>query len=157
MTTEFRGDLQGQGHAFAVVVARFNEAVTGKLLEGALDAFERHGVGRDDIDVVRVPGSLEIPLAARRLAETRRYSAIVAVGCVIRHETRHFELVAEGATQGIVQTALETGVPVLHAVLACENLQQALDRAGGQHGNKGYEAAVNAIEMANLLRRLRAD
>ncbi len=154
MGTVWQGHCQGQGLSFAVVVARFNEDVTRRLLEGALRAFQEHGVAPEDVDVAWVPGSLELPVAAKRLAQSGRYHAIVALGCVIRHETRHFDLVAEGATHGLVRAALDTGVPVVHGVLACLTREQALDRAGGARGNKGYEAALTAIEMANLMRRL---
>ena len=156
MGTFFQGDVQGDGLTFAIVVARFNREVTECLLSGALEAFAQHGVDRERLDVVWVPGSLELPVVAKRLAQTGRYDAIVALGCVIRHQTRHFDLVCQGATQGLVQAALDTGVPVLHGVLACYTLEQARDRAGGPRGNKGYEVAVNAIEMGSLLRRLRS-
>ena len=141
----------------AVVVSRFNEVVTSRLLAGARTAIERHGVREEDVDVAWVPGSFELPLAARRLAESRRYDAVVCLGAVIRGETPHFEYVAGEAARGIADAARDTGVPVIFGVLTTDTLEQALERAGGKTGNKGYDAAVNAIEMANLLRRLRPD
>ncbi len=150
----YEGVCQGQGMSFAVVVARFNEDVTRRLLEGALQAFREHGVSQEEVDVAWVPGSLELPVAAKRLAQTGRYKAVIALGCVIRHETLHFDLVAKGATYGLVRAALDTGVPVIHGVLACLTKEQALDRAGGPRGNKGYDAALCAIEMATLFRGL---
>jgi len=151
----WQGRAWGEGLSFAVVVARFNEDVTRRLLEGALEALAQHGVPPERVDVVWVPGSLELPVVARELGKSGRYHAIIALGCVIQHETRHFDLVAQGATLGLVQAALETGVPVLHGVLACYTREQALDRAGGARGNKGYEVALNALEMAQLMQSLR--
>ncbi len=151
----WQGRAWGEGLSLAVVVARFNEDVTRRLLEGALEALAQHGVPPERVDVVWVPGSLELPVVARELGKSGRYHAIIALGCVIRHETRHFDLVAQGATLGLVQAALETGVPVLHGVLACYTREQALDRAGGARGNKGYEVALNALEMAQLMQSLR--
>jgi len=150
----WRGRCDGRGLSFAVAVARFNEEVTTRLLEGALQAFKERGA--ETVDVVWVPGSLELPVAAKWLAASGRYHAIVALGCVIRHETRHFDLVITGATHGLVQVAVETGVPVLHGILACYTKEQALDRAGGPRGNKGYEVALQAMEMASLMRSLSA-
>jgi len=152
--TVWQGRCEGQGLSFAVVVSRFNEDVTRRLLEGALQAFREHGVDAEAVDIAWVPGSLELPVVAKRLAQSGRYHAIVALGCIIRHETRHFDLVAEGATHGLVRAALDTGVPVVHGVLACLTKEQALDRAGGARGNKGYDAALSAIEMATLMRSL---
>ncbi|HXG42710.1 MAG TPA: 6,7-dimethyl-8-ribityllumazine synthase [Dehalococcoidia bacterium] len=151
----WQGRGGGEGLAFAVAVARFNEDITRRLLDGALSALSEHGVPPEAVDVVWVPGSLELPVIARELGKSGRYHAIIALGCVIRHETMHFDLVAQGATMGLVQASLETGVPVLHGVLACYTREQALDRAGGARGNKGYEVAVNALEMAHLMRQLR--
>ena len=152
----WQGQARGDGVSVAVAVARFNHDITQRLLQGALDALAEHGVPPERVDVVWVPGSLELPVVARELGRTGRYHAIVALGCVIRHETMHFDLVAQGATIGLVQAALETGVPVLHGVLACYTREQALDRAGGARGNKGYEVALNALEMAQLRQSLRA-
>ncbi len=154
---DFKGPLSGEGFAFAVVVSRFNELVTQKLLEGAQEAFQRHGVDPQLVDIVWVPGSFELPLVAKRLAESRRYDAIVCLGAVIRGQTDHYEHVARQAAEGVSRVALETGVPCLFGVLTTDNTEQALERAGGKYGNKGYDAAVAAIEMATLLRSLRAD
>ncbi|HXG36984.1 MAG TPA: 6,7-dimethyl-8-ribityllumazine synthase [Dehalococcoidia bacterium] len=150
----YQGNPRGEGRSFAIVVSRFNQHITEKLLEGACQALAEHGVAREDIPVAWVPGALELPLAVKRLAASGSYAAVIALGCVIQHETLHFQLVAEGATRGLLDASLETGVPVLHGVLACYDEQQALDRAGGKHGNKGYEAALGALEMAGLLEQL---
>ena len=157
MGQTFQGDLHGAGLRIAVVVSRFNEVVTSRLLAGARSALERHGVHEDDVDVAWVPGAFELPLAARKLAEGRRYDAVVCLGAVIRGETPHFEYVAGAAAGGIADAARDTGVPVIFGVLTPNTLEQAQERAGGKAGNKGYDAAVNAIEMANLLRQLRPD
>ena len=157
MGNTFQGELHGAGLRIAVVVSRFNEVVTSRLLAGARSALERHGVHEDDVDVAWVPGAFELPLAARKLAEGRRYDAVVCLGAVIRGETPHFDYVAGEAARGIADAARDTGVPVIFGVLTPNTLEQALERAGGKAGNKGYDAAVNAIEMANLLRRLRPD
>jgi 6,7-dimethyl-8-ribityllumazine synthase len=157
MGATFQGELQGAGLRIGVVVSRFNEVVTARLLSGARSALERHGVRDEDVDVAWVPGAFELPLVARRMAESRRYDAVVCLGAVIRGETPHFEYVAGEAARGIGQAARETGVPVSFGVITPNTLEQALDRAGGKVGNKGYDAAVNAIEMANLMRQLRPD
>jgi len=153
----FEGRLWGQGLAIAIVVSRFNELVTRALLAGAQDGLARHGVEPEGVDVAWVPGSFEIPLAARKLAESGRYQAVICLGAVIRGETPHFDQVANQASSGIARAALDTGVPVIFGVLTTETLEQALERAGGKMGNKGYAAAVAAIEMANLMRGLRPD
>jgi len=157
MGTVFQGELAGAGLRVALTVSRFNEAVTSRLLSGARSALERHGVREEDVDVAWVPGSFELPLAARRLAESRRYDAVVCLGAIIRGETPHFEYIAAEAARGIGQVAQDTGVPTIFGVLTPNTLEQAMDRAGGKVGNKGYDAAVNAIEMATLMRRLRPD
>jgi 6,7-dimethyl-8-ribityllumazine synthase len=144
--SEIRGDL----HA----ASRFNELVTRKLLEGALAALATHGVAVEDVDVVWVPGAFELPLVARRLAGSRTYDAVICLGCVIRGETVHFEHVAGQAAAGIREAGQTTGVPVTFGVLTTETLEQALDRAGGKHGNKGWDAATAAIEMSSLLEQL---
>ena len=149
------GALDGSGLTLAIVVSRFNEFVTGKLLAGAQDAAERSGVARHD--VFWVPGSFEIPIVARRLAGSGRYHAVVCLGAVIRHETAHFEYVAGQAAAGIQRAALDTGVPCIFGVLTCDTEEQALERAGGKHGNKGSEAVETAVRVANLLRDLPAD
>ncbi len=151
---DYQGGLSGVFGRFAVVAARFNELVVERLLAGAVQTFRRHGVGPDDIDVVYVPGSFEIPVAALRLARSGRYAAVVCLGCIIRGETDHYEYVAAAAAQGIARAALDSGVPVIFGVLTCDTLEQALDRAGGKAGNKGADAAAAALEMANLFRHL---
>lgn len=145
------------GWRFAIVVARFNQEITSRLLAGAEETLLEHGVRREDVDVFWTPGALELPLAALELARSSRYQGIIALGCVIKHETLHFELVAEGTTHGLVRVSLETGVPVLQGVLACYTEQQAIDRAGagGGKGNKGREAALSALEMARMMQTLR--
>jgi 6,7-dimethyl-8-ribityllumazine synthase len=146
--------LEARGRRFAVVASRFNRVVTDRLVEGTLAAFRQHGVSDDDVELVWVPGAFELPLVARRLADSGAVDAMVCVGAVIRGETDHFEHVAGQAAAGIQRTALDTGVPCIFAVLTTDTLEQALDRAGGKHGNKGWDAALSAIEMANLLDEL---
>jgi len=153
----FEGRLWGQGLSIAIVVARFNELVTRPLLSGAQDGLASHGVEPEDVDVAWVPGSFEIPVTARKLAESGRYQAIVCLGAVIRGETPHFDHVANQASSGIGRVALDTGLPVIFGIITADTLEQALERAGGKMGNKGYDAAVAAIEMANLMRGLRPD
>jgi len=153
----FEGRLWGEGLSIAVVVARFNESVTRALLSGAEDGLARHGVEPEGVDVAWVPGSFEIPVVARKLAESGRYQAVVCLGAVIRGETPHFDQVANQASSGIARVALDTGVPVIFGIITADTLEQALERAGGKMGNKGYDAAVAAIEMANLMRGLRPD
>jgi 6,7-dimethyl-8-ribityllumazine synthase len=148
------GSLSGQGLSLAIVVSRFNRLVTERLLAGAHDAIGRHGVDQEKVDVAWVPGALELPLAARRLAERGRYDAIVCLGAVIRGETPHFDYVASQAAAGISRVALDTGVPTIFGVITANTLEQALDRAGGKAGNKGYDAVITAIEMANLLEQV---
>jgi 6,7-dimethyl-8-ribityllumazine synthase len=150
----FEANLSGQGLSLAIVVSRFNRLVTERLLAGAHDALARHGVDQEKVDVAWVPGSLELPLAARRLAERGRYDAIVCLGTVIRGETPHFDYVASQAAAGISRVALDTGVPTIFGVITANTLEQALERAGGKAGNKGYDAVVTAIEMANLLEQV---
>ena len=152
--SEIRGDLHARGRRFAIAVARFNELVTGKLLEGALAALGAHGVAAEDVDVAWVPGAFELPLVARRLAGSRTYDAVICIGCVIRGETAHFEHVGSQAAAGIRAAGQTTGVPVTFGVLTTETLDQALDRAGGKHGNRGWDAATAAIEMSSLLEQL---
>jgi 6,7-dimethyl-8-ribityllumazine synthase len=148
---ELVGQATGVGRRFAVVVSRFNSLVTERLLAGALDAFARHGVPEEAVDVARVPGAFEIPLVAERLASSGAYGAVVALGAVVRGETSHYDHVCQAVTSGVLRASLDTGVPVLFGVLTTDTMEQALDRAGGKAGNKGAEAAVAAIEMANLV------
>ncbi|MDP3047373.1 MAG: 6,7-dimethyl-8-ribityllumazine synthase [Chloroflexota bacterium] len=150
----FEGKLIGEGLRFAVVISRFNEFITGKLLEGARDALRRHGVADGDVDVAWVPGSFEIPLVAKRLAESGRYDAVICLGAVIRGATPHFDYVASEVAKGVAAVGLTTGVPTIFGVLTTDTIEQASERAGTKAGNKGFAAAVAAIEMANLLRAL---
>jgi 6,7-dimethyl-8-ribityllumazine synthase len=151
----FEGQLNGAGLRFAVVVSRFNSFITDRLLGGATDALHRTGVADDMIDVVKVPGSWEVPMVAGELARQHRYDAVICLACVIRGETPHFDYVAAEAAKGVAHISAETGVPVAFGVLTTNTLEQAIDRAGAKGGNKGFDAAMTAIEMANLLRSLR--
>ena len=144
------GTLNSSGMRFAVVVSRFNAFITERLLLSAIDGLTRSGAERKDIDLVRVPGAFEIPLAARKLAETKRYDAIICLGCLLRGDTAHYDVIVNEVTRGIGQSAQETGIPHAFGVLTCETLEQAIDRAGLKMGNKGFEAALAAVEMANL-------
>ena len=154
LVQELQGELQGAGLRIAIVVARFNESVTSRLLQGALQGLAAHGVRDQDVTVAWVPGSFEIPTVAKRLVESARFGAIVCLGAVIRHETDHYKYVAAEAARGIAEVGRETGVPTTFGVLTTDSEAQALERAGGKEGNKGYDAAVAAVEMANLLRQL---
>ena len=151
MSPEFVGAPRGEGRRIAVAASRFNESVTQKLVDGALDALTRHGVAFDDVDVVWVPGAWELPIAARRLLSMDRYDGVVALGAVIRGETPHFEYVAGEAARGLQQAAVEFETPLGFGVLTCDSLAQALARAGGDHGNKGWDTALAVLEMASLL------
>jgi len=155
MARVIEGQLQAAGLRFAIVVSRFNSFITERLLAGALDALTRTGCNPETIDVIKVPGSWEIPLAAGELAKQRRYDAIICLSAIIRGETPHFDYVAGEAAKGVAHIAAETGVPVAFGVLTTNTLEQAIDRAGAKSGNKGFDAAMTAVEMANLLRVLR--
>jgi 6,7-dimethyl-8-ribityllumazine synthase len=150
----YEGDFSSPDGRFVLVAARFNGFVVEQLVDGALDALNRHGVGDDRIDLVRVPGSYEIPLVAQKLGKSGTYAAVICLGCVIRGDTDHYDHVAGAATSGIAQAALTSGIPVIFGVLTCDTLEQALHRAGAKAGNKGFEAAVTAIEMVNLFKKL---
>src|SRR5438874_3728792 len=152
--TIYEGTFAPPPGRFALVAARFNQVIVDSLVSGALDAFRRHGVAEDAIDLVRVPGSWEIPLVAQRLAGSRKYAAVVCLGAVIKGDTDHYDYVAGAAANGVAQAALATGVPVVFGVLTCDTLEQAVNRAGGKAGNKGFEAVVTAVEMVNLLAKL---
>jgi 6,7-dimethyl-8-ribityllumazine synthase len=154
MSQVTEGNLDASGLKFAIVMARFNSFITDRLLAGALDALKRSGAAAESIEIVKVPGSWELPLTAKMLAATNRYAAIIALGAVIRGETPHFDQVANQASSGLAAVALETRVPVAFGVLTTNTVEQAIDRAGGKSGNKGYDAAITAIEMADLIRRL---
>ena len=151
---ELSGTPRGEGRRIAVVASRFNESITRALVEGALDALVRHGTSFDDIDVLWVPGAWELPLAVRAAMGTERYDAIVALGAVIRGDTPHFDYVAGEASRGLADAAVDAEVPVGFGLLTCDNLEQAEARAGGVHGNKGWDAAVAALEMADLMQHL---
>lgn len=148
------GELTARDLRFAIVTTRFNEFVVEPLLRGALDALKRHGANDKQIEIVRVPGAFDMPVVVRKLALSRRYEALIALGAVIRGQTPHFDYVAGECASGLARIALESGVPVGFGVLTTENMEQAVDRAGGKAGNKGADAALAALEMANLLRRL---
>lgn len=148
------GNLIGQGQKYGIVAGRFNEFITGKLLSGAIDALIRHGVDEKDIDIVWVPGAFEIPLTAKKIAKTQKYNGVICLGAVIRGATPHFDYVCSEVSKGIAHVTLDTEVPVIFGVLTTENIEQAIERAGMKAGNKGYDAAVTAIEMANLLSQL---
>lgn len=148
------GELQAKGLKFGIIVSRFNDFITSKLLDGALDALRRHGADDKDIEVVKVPGSFEIPLIAKRLAAKGTFSAIVCLGTVIRGATPHFDYVAAEVSKGIASASMETGVPIAFGVITSDTIEQAIERAGTKSGNKGWDAAITAIEMAQLIKKL---
>jgi 6,7-dimethyl-8-ribityllumazine synthase len=152
----FDSELSAAGFRFAIVVSRFNSFVTDPLLAGALDALAQRGVDSKQVDVVRVPGAWEIPIAARAVAARKKHDAIICLGAVIKGDTPHFDFVAGEAARGIADASVQTGVPIAFGVLTTNTVEQAVDRAGGKSGNKGFDAAMTAIEMANLFRKLRA-
>ncbi len=155
MPQAIEGNLNASGLKFAILVARFNSFITDRLLAGAEDALKRSGAKPEDVEIVKVPGSWELPVAAKTLAGLKRHDAIVALGAVIRGDTPHFDHVANQAASGLAAVQLESGIPVAFGVLTTNTVEQAIDRAGGKSGNKGYDAALTAIEMAELMRRLR--
>jgi 6,7-dimethyl-8-ribityllumazine synthase len=148
------GELQAEGLKFAIIVSRFNDFITSKLLDGAKDALLRHGAKEEDIDIARVPGSFEIPLIARKLASKGTYNAVICLGTVIRGATPHFEYVAAEVSKGVAAASMETGVPIAFGVITSDTIEQAVERAGTKSGNKGWDAAITAIEMAQLLKKL---
>ncbi len=154
MPNLYEGTLETPPGRFALVAARFNSFIVEQLLAGALDGLKRHGVAEEAVDVVRAPGSFEIPLVAQKLAATGKYTAVICLGAIIRGETDHYDYVAGEAAKGVAQAALATGVPVIFGILTCDTVEQAINRAGAKGGNKGFEAALTAIEMVNLLRQL---
>jgi 6,7-dimethyl-8-ribityllumazine synthase len=154
MNGQFEGSLLGKGLKFGLVVSRFNEFITEKLLEGARDALERHGVSKSDIDVAWTPGSFEIPLVAKKLAQSKRYDAIICLGAVIRGGTPHFDYVAAEVSKGVAKVGLESGLPVIYGVITTDTLEQAIERAGSKMGNRGFAAAEHALEMANLIKNI---
>ena len=155
MANEIKGNLSAKGLRLGIVVSRFNSFITERLLAGALDALARAGADDKKIEVVRVPGSFEIPVAAKTLAQTCRYDAVICLGCIIAGETQHFDYLSSEVTRGIQLAAIETGVPLAFGVLTTDTLEQAIERAGAKSGNKGAEAALAAVEMANLLKKAR--
>ncbi|EMR07351.1 6,7-dimethyl-8-ribityllumazine synthase [Bhargavaea cecembensis DSE10] len=152
MVNVLEGNLVGSGLKIAIVVGRFNEFITGRLVEGALDTLRRHGVAEEDIDMAKVPGAFEIPIAAQKLAASGKYDAVITLGAVIRGATPHFDYVCAEAAKGVAKVAADTGVPVMFGVITTDTIEQAIERAGTKAGNKGAESATAAIEMANLLR-----
>ncbi len=148
------GKLDAKGLKTAVVASRFNDFVTARLIEGAVDCLLRHGSGEKDITVIRVPGSFELPLAAQKTASSGKYDAVICLGALIRGQTPHFEYIAAEVTKGVAQVSLDTGVPVTFGVITADTLEQAVDRAGAKVGNKGFEAALGAVEMVDLLRQI---
>ncbi len=154
MPRELHGQLSVDGQRFAIVVSRFNEFITSKLLSGAVDSLKRHGAAHESVTVVHVPGAFELPFMAKKLAESGLYDAVICLGCVIRGQTPHFEYVAGQAARGIAEVGLSTGVPTTFGVITADTLEQAVERAGAKAGNKGVDAAMSAIELVNLLRQL---
>ncbi len=150
----FEGNLIGTGLKFGIVISRFNELLSTRLHGGALDGLTRHGVEADDIDVAWVPGAFEIPLVAKRMADSGRYDAVIALGVIIRGGTPHFEFVASEASKGVAKASLDSGVPVMFGIITADSIEQAVERAGTKAGNKGWDAALAAIEMANLVKGL---
>ena len=148
------GKLIAEGQKIAIVAGRFNEIITNKLLGGAVDAFKRHGGEEENIDLAWVPGAFEIPLVAKKLAESKKYDAVICLGAVIRGATPHFDMVANETTKGIAAAGLQTGVPIIFGVLTTDNIEQAVERAGSKAGNKGFEAVTTAIEMVNLMKQI---
>jgi 6,7-dimethyl-8-ribityllumazine synthase len=153
---EIDGGLNAAGLRFGIVVSRFNSFITERLLQGAVDALERSGASNENVDVVHVPGAFELPLVAKKLAATGKYDALIAIGCVLRGETTHYDYVCSETARGLQLAQMDSGVPVMFCVLTCDTLEQAIDRAGLKGGNKGYDAGIGAIEMAQLSRKLRA-
>jgi len=150
----FEGDLIGSGLKVGIVVSRFNELLSSRLLGGALDALGRHGIPEESVDVAWVPGAFEVPLVAMKMAASKKYDAVIALGVIIRGATPHFEYVASEVSKGVAHASLKTGVPVMFGVVTADSIEQAVERSGTKHGNKGWDVAVGAIEMANLLKGL---
>lgn len=148
------GELQAKGLKFGIIVSRFNDFITSKLLDGALDALRRHGADEKDIEVVKVPGSFEIPLVAKKLAAKGTYSAVICLGTVIRGATPHFEYVSAEVSKGIASASMETGIPIAFGIITSDTIEQAVERAGTKSGNKGWDAAITAIEMAQVMKKL---
>jgi 6,7-dimethyl-8-ribityllumazine synthase len=154
MTKVYQGTLIGTGLKIGIIISRFNEFITSKLLGGAMDTLERHGVNTEDVEIAWVPGSFEIPIAADKMASSGKYDAVICLGALIRGSTPHFDYIAAEASKGIAQVGMKTGVPTIFGVITTENIEQAIERAGTKAGNKGADAAVSAIEMANLFKEM---
>jgi 6,7-dimethyl-8-ribityllumazine synthase len=154
--TKIDGGLSAAGSRFGIVVSRFNSFITERLLQGALDALQRAGATDNDVDVVHVPGSFELPLAAKKLAVAGRHNALIAIGCILRGETAHYDYVCSETARGLQLAQMDSGVPIMFCVLTCDTLEQAIERAGLKGGNKGFEAGLGAVEMAQLMNKLRA-
>ncbi len=154
MSKVIQGDLSAAGLKFGIVAARFNDFITSRLLEGALDALKRHGTADADIEVVRVPGAYEIPLAAKMMTQSKKYNAVICLGAVIRGATPHFEYVSAEVSKGVAAVSLEASTPVIFGVLTTDTIEQAIERAGTKSGNKGWDAALSAIEMANVMKQI---
>lgn len=154
MARIIQGDLSGKGLKFGIVAARFNDFITSRLLDGAIDGLQRHGVTDGDIEVIKVPGAYEIPLAAKMLAQSKKYHAVICLGAVIRGATPHFEYVSAEVSKGVAAVSMESGLPVIFGVLTTDTIEQAIERAGTKSGNKGWDAALSAIEMANVMKQM---
>ncbi|MCD6179875.1 MAG: 6,7-dimethyl-8-ribityllumazine synthase [Bacteroidales bacterium] len=148
------GNLQAGNHKFGIIIGRFNEFIGSKLLDGSLDALKRHGASEENIEIAWTPGAFEIPLVAKKMAETKKYDAIICLGAVIRGATPHFDYVSAEVSKGIAHVSLETGIPVIFGILTTDSIEQAIERAGTKSGNKGFDVAVTAIEMINLMRTI---
>ncbi|MCG6552056.1 MAG: 6,7-dimethyl-8-ribityllumazine synthase [Candidatus Magnetominusculus sp. LBB02] len=148
------GDINAKGFRFCLIVSRFNDFITGRLLEGAVDALTRHGADSSDISIIKVPGSFEVPLIAKKAAESKSYDAVITLAAIIRGATPHFEYVAAEASKGIAAASMDTGVPISYGIITSDTIEQAIERAGTKSGNKGWDAAMTAIEMANLMKKL---
>jgi 6,7-dimethyl-8-ribityllumazine synthase len=151
---QYEGHISGKGFCFAIVVSRFNEFITSKLLTGALDALKRHEAADENIEIAWVPGAFELPLVAQKMAASKKYDAVICLGTVIRGATPHFDYVAAEVSKGIARVSLETGVPVIFGIITADNLEQAIERAGSKAGNKGWDASLSAMEMASLLKSM---
>jgi 6,7-dimethyl-8-ribityllumazine synthase len=154
MAKIIQGELSGKGLKVGIVAARFNDFITSRLVDGALDGLQRHGVAEADIEIVRVPGAYEIPLVAKRLAQTKKYNVIICLGAVIRGATPHFEYVSAEVSKGVASVSMESDLPIIFGVLTTDTIEQAIERAGSKGGNKGWDAALSAIEMANVMKQL---
>ena len=151
---KYEGELQAKGLRFAIIVSRFNDFITNKLLDGAIDALLRHGAADQSMDIIKVPGSFELPLTAKKIAEKKSYDAVIRLGTIIRGATPHFGYIASEVTKGIASASIETGIPIAFGVITADTIEQAIERAGTKSGNKGWDAALAAIEMAQLLKKL---